>query len=88
MSGTQAGMTAAQVRAWLIDRVAFLLELRAQDIDPDAELAELGLDSVYAVMLGGEIEEEFGLVVEPTVAWDNPTITVLAGHLAAELGVR
>ena len=40
-------------------------------------LAEYGLDSVAALSLCGDIEEEFGLIVEPTVAWDHPTVQAL-----------
>ena len=36
------------------------------------------------VSLYGDIEEEFGLFLEPTVAWDHPTADDLAHHLAEE----
>lgn len=88
MSGTRAETAAERVRGWLIGRVAFFLELQPEQVDVDVELVELGLDSVYAMMLSGDVEEEFGLVVEPTVAWDNPTITALTRHLVTELGAQ
>ncbi|MFJ9178085.1 acyl carrier protein [Streptomyces sp. NPDC102360] len=73
------------IRAWLLDRVAYYLELPVADIDEGAALAELGLDSVYALTLCGDVEDRFGLVVEPTMAWDHPTVDAITAHLAGEL---
>ena len=72
----------AEIAAWLTERIAYFLEKQPSDIDPDVELVELGLDSVYALTLCGDIEERFGLAVEPTLPWDYPTVHALAGHLA------
>ncbi|MFC8433326.1 acyl carrier protein [Streptomyces sp. NPDC057253] len=73
------------IRAWLVDRVAYYLERNPADIDEGTQLAEMGLDSVYALTLCGDVEDRFGLVVEPTLAWDHPTIDAITAHLAAEL---
>ncbi|MBB1253130.1 acyl carrier protein [Streptomyces alkaliterrae] len=74
-----------EVVDWLIERVAEYREIPAADVDPDVPLAELGLDSVYVLSLCGDVEDHYGLVVEPTVAWDHPTVDALAKHLHAEL---
>lgn len=73
------------IRDWLVDRVAFYLELPASDVAMDAPMVDMGLDSVYAMTLSGDIEEHLGLIVEPTVAWDHPTIAALAEHLCERL---
>ena len=70
---------------WLAARVASYLNTTADEIDPDLPLAEYGLDSVYALILCGDIEDTFGLVVEPTLAWDYPTVNAMAAYLRAEL---
>jgi acyl carrier protein len=49
---------------------------------------ELGLDSVYAMTLSGDVEERFDIEVEPTMAWDHPTVNALARHLTDVLGSR
>lgn len=74
------------IRAWLVDRVAYYLERNPADVDEGTQLAEMGLDSVYALTLCGDVEDRFGLVVEPTLAWDHPTIDAITAHLAAALG--
>lgn len=83
--GQDPATSAQTIREWLVDRVAYYLELTPADIDAGVELAELGLDSVYALTLCGDVEDRFGLVVEPTMAWDHPTIDAITAHLAAEL---
>ncbi|MDT0492598.1 acyl carrier protein [Kitasatospora albolonga] len=74
-----------EVVDWLAGRVAEYREIPAADVDPYVPLAELGLDSVYVLSLCGDVEDHYGLVVEPTVAWDHPTVASLAKHLHAEL---
>ncbi|CAL9515711.1 hypothetical protein SUDANB176_03746 [Streptomyces sp. enrichment culture] len=90
MTDTTATTTAAtspqEIRAWLVDRVAYYLERSPADVDEGAVLAEMGLDSVYALTLCGDVEDRFGLVVEPTMAWDHPTVDAITAYLAAELG--
>jgi acyl carrier protein len=68
---------------WLTGRIAAYLNTRHDAIAPDAPLSDYGLDSVFALTLCGDLEYELGLVVEPTIAWDYPTIDAIAGHLLA-----
>jgi acyl carrier protein len=43
------------------------------------------MDSVCALSLCGDLEDVFGLEVEPTLLWDHPTVDSLVRHLAAVL---
>ncbi|MFJ8791278.1 acyl carrier protein [Streptomyces sp. NPDC102462] len=79
------GHTTESLTTWLAERIALYLKRQPADIDPDVPLAEYGLDSVAALSLCGDIEDDFDVVMEPTVAWDYPTVHALAGHLLAEL---
>ncbi|MER7050248.1 MULTISPECIES: acyl carrier protein [Streptomyces] len=71
--------------SWLAERIALYLKRSPSEIAATVPLAEYGLDSVAALSLCGDIEEDFDVVLEPTVAWDYPTVEALAGHLAEEL---
>ncbi|MDT9696488.1 acyl carrier protein [Streptomyces sp. P17] len=73
---------------WLTERVAFHLRKPAEDIDPDTPLADYGIDSVAAISICGEIEEEFRIAVSPTIAYDFPTVHAIASHLAELLADR
>jgi len=74
-----------EIRDWMIGRVAFYLERPPAEIDPDAELVELGLDSVYALTLSGDLEERFGLTVDSTLPWDYPTVNAMSGYVVNQL---
>lgn len=76
-------ITSTTVADWLCERVAEFLDTDPEQIDPDRPLAEYGLDSVYALALCGDIEDEFGIEVEPTLAWDHPTVRAMASHLTS-----
>ncbi|WP_347178615.1 acyl carrier protein [Streptomyces iconiensis] len=71
-------------RDWLAARLSEFLQRPVAEIDPRTPFAEYGLDSVAALSLYGDIEDEFELYLEPTVAWDHPTVEDLARYLARE----
>ncbi|MFE9115542.1 acyl carrier protein [Streptomyces collinus] len=83
-----ASAGAEAIRIWLTERVAYFLDVRPQDIAADDLLVEIGLDSVYALTLCGDVEDEFGILVEATLAWDHPTIDALTAHIHSELAAR
>jgi acyl carrier protein len=80
--------THAQVARWLSSRVATYLDVPAAAIDPAMPLAELGLDSVSAVGLCGDIEQRWRIQADPILVYDYPTIAEIAGHVAARLVVE
>lgn len=67
--------------SWLVERIAHYAERPSEDINLDMSAAESGLDSVYAVMLCGEIEDDLGLLVDPILLWELDTLEALAAHL-------
>ena len=74
------------LRPWLAARVATYVQRPVTEIETHIPLAEYGLTSVYALTLTGDIEDHLGLVVDPTVMWDHPTIDALTEVLLRELG--
>jgi acyl carrier protein len=79
---TAGRRTPEQIRAWLVDRIAYYVMLPTHEIEPDVSLADYGLDSVYAFALCGEIEDTLGIQIEPTLLWDVDTVTTLTAHLS------
>ncbi|WP_340684127.1 acyl carrier protein [Amycolatopsis coloradensis] len=78
-------MPANEIARWLIQKVASYLAMEPDRIDITRPLAEYGLTSVYALTLCGEIEDHFGVPVEPTLAWDYPTVTAMSEYLRTQL---
>ena len=75
------------VQDWLVDRVADYTERAPHQVDPTIPLAELGMDSVSAVALCGEIEDRWMLDIDPTLVFEYPTIAAIATYLTAEIAV-
>ena len=78
-------MMADAIEQLLVERVAELLGLHPSDVDPAKPHSIYGLDSATALVLAADIEDELGVSLPDSVAWDHPTLRSLANHLAAEL---
>ncbi|WP_419992764.1 acyl carrier protein [Streptomyces boninensis] len=76
---------AAGLRDWLTARLALYLDRREESLDHHTPLAEYGMDSVAALSLCGDLEEEHDLIVDVTLVWDHPTISDLVAYLAPRL---
>jgi [acyl-carrier-protein] S-malonyltransferase len=70
--------------AWLAERVG---DYARREVHEDEELSEWGLDSVALFGLFGDIEEEFGPLLDPADIWAHPTIRDLARYLAMRHGM-
>ncbi|WP_239341367.1 acyl carrier protein [Frankia sp. CiP3] len=69
---------AETIKEWLVGQIAFYTERPKTELRTDVKLVEYGLDSVYAMTLCGDIEDEYGLAVEPTLTWHHPTVDSIA----------
>lgn len=72
---------------WLTIRLAAALEV-APALDPFVPLADMGVDSVRAVSLAGEIETHFDIDVEPTLIFDYPTLSHIAEFIGTAVAER
>lgn len=76
------------LETWLRERVAAYGDVSADDVDVNAQLTDLGMDSVYALTLCGDIEDTYNIDMDPSVIWDHDTIRSLADALAADIRER
>lgn len=82
--GEAPEVSSAEIRNWLIDRIAAKLRLNRAAVDPRQPMSQLGLDSLSAVQLASELEEFLKMPLSPVVIYDHPTIDALAQHLAGD----
>ncbi len=68
--------------AWLVQKLANKLKLKPAEIAEDVEFVELGLDSMTAMTVAGELEEEFDVSVDQSAFWDYPTVGAFVSYLA------
>jgi len=73
---------------WLATRLAVYLEVPATTIDLMVPLAEMGVDSVHAISLVGDVEAHFDIDVDPTMIFDYPTLSHIAEYIGATVGER
>jgi acyl carrier protein len=71
---------------WLIARVATYLDLPASAVDPMVPLAEMGVDSVHAISLVGDVEAHFDIDVDETMIFDYPTLAHIAEYIHEQQG--
>lgn len=75
---------AADIEAWLVSYLAELLEIAPDALDITVPFDRYGLDSSSAVGLTCDLEDWLGCELDPTLAYDYPTIEALARHLAEQ----
>lgn len=76
--------TAEAIQSWMVRWLSEALQTAEMAIDVRKPFAEYGLDSVTAVELADALETALKLPLEPTLAYEYPTIEALAHHLAAQ----
>ncbi|MEU3613369.1 SDR family NAD(P)-dependent oxidoreductase [Streptomyces sp. NPDC006872] len=76
------------VRTALVEEVAALLGAHPDDVHPDAELSEFGLDLGGRARLAERVNERYGLALTPGVFGEHRTLQAMASHLVDAHGVR
>jgi acyl carrier protein len=77
-----------EVLAWLTLKFADWLEVSAQELDSRQPISSYGLDSISAVTLSVQLEEELGVELDTAVLWERPTLESLAEHLTESLNAE
>jgi acyl-CoA synthetase (AMP-forming)/AMP-acid ligase II/acyl carrier protein len=75
---------ATKIETWMLSWLVIRVGVSKDEVSPERSLDELGLDSLTAVELSGEIEDWLGLQLTPMVAYEHPTPSALSSHLANE----
>ena len=80
--------TEEAIQQWLIQELSRRLKIAPDDIGIREPFARFGLDSIGAVGLSGELETWLGRRLDPTLAYDYPSVASLAAHLAGANGAQ
>ena len=75
----------SEIEEWLIGYLANLANVPPSEIDLDEPFESLGVSSAEAVILTGDIETWLGIRLDPTLAWEHPSVRKTAAHLAKQL---
>lgn len=74
-----------EVLTWLTLKFADWLEVPPDELGSQRPIASYGLDSISAVTLSVQLEEELGVELDTAVLWDRPTLESLAEHLVEKM---
>ena len=69
---------------FLTERVARLTKQTPDAITEDANLVDIGLQSIDAVLLCGEVEDTFAIELDPATIFEHETL----GSFAADIRTR
>jgi acyl carrier protein len=72
---------ADELRSWLAGRAAHYGKVDLSEIDYDTPLGRYGLDSVSAVSMAVDIEDEYGVELDMKMIWRYRTVNRLADML-------
>jgi acyl transferase domain-containing protein/acyl carrier protein len=76
------------IESHLCAQLSSVLSLPVSRIDKDKRLGAMGLDSLMAVSFVRRLSSSFGIPIPATVAFNYPTISTLATHLAFRMGLE
>jgi acyl carrier protein len=73
----------SDVVTFLREQVMKRIGISDVDLDNDAPLAELGVTSLDAALITGELEEHFDMDIDPTTMFECRTIRAVAENVAS-----
>lgn len=74
--------SAEEIRDWLMAKIADLMAVAPDEVDPFTSFDTYGLGSREAIGLSGDIEDWLGIRLAPTILWQYTTVDALSKHLA------
>lgn len=71
-----------EIKAWLTEKLAAELHVEPDAIDAQAPFTSLGIDSITAFTLTGDMAVWLDRDLPATLVWEYPSIEELSLHLA------
>lgn len=84
LAGMQAGDRARALLDLVLTETADVLGESADLVDPDGDVLDLGMSSIYAVELGKRLWGQTGVELQPAFVYDLATPAAIAEFLLAE----
>jgi acyl carrier protein len=74
-------MTKESIIKFISTRIISKTDIKADHIGAEENLKSIGLSSLNAVMISGEIEDEFEIEVDPKIIFESETLSEVADKL-------
>lgn len=75
----------ASIVMFLRERIVKRIKIQDSELGNDVNLPELGVTSLDAVLISGEIEDHYGVDIDPIMMFQYRTVNAVAEHLASIL---
>ena len=75
-------MTQEEIKAWLITRIAAILQQPERYIEAGEPFTSLGMDSMAMLEITGDLASWLGRELPPSLLWEHVTVDALATHLS------
>ncbi len=72
------------IRKWMVNYVARLVGMPANEIDPRTALADYGLDSTAAAGLSGDLSDWLGVHLEANLLKDHRSIDAVVSFVTTQ----
>ena len=77
--------TEPDITRWLISAIAKETEVDPASIDPDKSAHVLGIDSAVMVSLIFDLEDKYGVRVDPDSFFQQPSLREFSRHLVEQI---
>lgn len=77
------GIARSDIESFVRDQIAERTGVPASAISGSTVLVEIGLQSIDAVLISGEVEDRFGIEVEPSLMFECETLDQVVSALMA-----
>ncbi|MDR6116519.1 MULTISPECIES: acyl carrier protein [unclassified Sphingomonas] len=77
-------LTEPNIRQWLVERMAVLVNTKPEEVDTARSFESYGLDSLAAVNVAGDLERFMDQRLSPALLFEYPNIDELSHFLAQE----
>ena len=84
LGATAGSVSAAEIRSWLVEHLASLLDIPEREVSVTSTFDEYGLDSAAAVAMTGELARWLRVDLDANLASEHRTIEAVALHLAGK----
>ena len=77
-----------EIVAFVQERLRDRVGAGIDSIDPDADLVEIGVKSIDAVLVSGDIEDHFSVEVDPVLLFECRTLNRVADNVIERIARR
>ena len=81
-------LTRIAISTWIKNYLLHSLDMAGESVRDDDCFSDYGVDSMFAVVMAGDIRDWVKKDISPTALYEFPTVNRLTDHICAVAGIR